>query len=59
MADINVERSGPMLWPWIIGLLVLALIVWALMEMYGTDTGLADGAQPDTTVSETGAAAPP
>lgn len=37
MADINVERKGPSIWPWIIGLLVLALLIWAIAEM--VDTG--------------------
>lgn len=36
MAEINVERkSNP--WPWIIGLIVLALVVWAAFEMMGDD----------------------
>lgn len=37
MADINVERKGPSIWPWIVGLIVLALLVWALLEMFGRD----------------------
>lgn len=37
MADIDVERKGTNIWPWIIGLLVLALLIWALMEMFDTD----------------------
>ena len=37
MADINVERKGPSIWPWIIGLIVLALLIWALAEMLGGD----------------------
>lgn len=37
MADINVERKGPSIWPWIIGLLVLALLIWAIAEMVSTD----------------------
>jgi len=37
MADINVERKGPSVWPWIIGLLVLALLIWASAEMVDTD----------------------
>ncbi len=37
MADINVERKGPSIWPWIVGLIVLALLIWALMEMFGRD----------------------
>ena len=43
MADINVERKGPSIWPWIVGLLVLALLIWALVEMFG--------GQDDTTVA--------
>lgn len=37
MADINVERKGPSIWPWIVGLIVLALLIWALVEMFGRD----------------------
>lgn len=37
MADINVERKGPSIWPWIIGLIVLALLIWALMSLFGGD----------------------
>ncbi|HWV58323.1 MAG TPA: hypothetical protein VNZ57_12790 [Longimicrobiales bacterium] len=33
MADINVERKSPSIWPWIVGLLVLALLIWAIAEM--------------------------
>jgi len=43
MADINVERKGPSIWPWIIGLIVLALLVWALMELFGrNDNGVVE-----------------
>lgn len=37
MADINIERKGPGIWPWIIGLVVLALLIWALVELFGGD----------------------
>lgn len=37
MADINVQRKGPSVWPWIIGLLVLALLIWALVELFEGD----------------------
>jgi hypothetical protein len=37
VADINVERKGPSIWPWIIGLIVLALIIWALTQMFRDD----------------------
>jgi hypothetical protein len=35
VADIKVERRGPSIWPWIVGLLVLALLIWLLVEMFG------------------------
>lgn len=37
MADINVERKQRSIWPWIIGLLVLALLIWGASEMLGGD----------------------
>jgi hypothetical protein len=37
VADINVERKGPSIWPWIIGLIVLALLIWALTELFDDD----------------------
>lgn len=37
MADINVERRGPSIWPWILGLLVLALVIWGVAEMVDED----------------------
>lgn len=37
MADIQVERKGPSIWPWIVGLLVVALLAWALIEMFGRE----------------------
>ena len=37
MAEINVERKGPSVWPWIVGLLVVALLIWLLVEMFGND----------------------
>jgi hypothetical protein len=44
MAEISVERKGPKIWPWIIGLIVLALLIWALMELFGrNDPGVVEG----------------
>ncbi len=37
MADINVERKSTNIWPWILGLLVLALLIWVLVEAFDTD----------------------
>jgi hypothetical protein len=38
MADIDVERkTGPAIWPWILGLLVLALLAWLIFSMMGRD----------------------
>ncbi len=28
MAEIRVERKGRSIWPWIVGLVVLAVLVW-------------------------------
>ncbi|HEV2149857.1 MAG TPA: hypothetical protein VGR37_20835 [Longimicrobiaceae bacterium] len=56
MADINVERKQRNIWPWIIGLIVLALLVWLLASMFGRD----DEAEvpDDAVVVEAPAAAP-
>jgi hypothetical protein len=37
MADINVERKQRSIWPWIVGLLVLALLIWLLASMFNGD----------------------
>lgn len=34
MAEIGVERRGPGVWPWILGLVVLALLVWGLLAFF-------------------------
>ncbi len=40
VADIRVERRPKMgKWPWAVGLLVLALAIWALAEILGEDDG--------------------
>ncbi len=35
MAEIDVERRGPTIWPWIIGLVVLAVVIWLVAEILG------------------------
>jgi hypothetical protein len=38
MADINIERkSSPPIWLWIVGLLLLGLLIWAIASMMGRD----------------------
>jgi hypothetical protein len=38
MADIDVQRTGgPVIWPWILGLLLLALLAWLAFSMMGRD----------------------
>lgn len=57
MADINVERKGPSIWPWVIGLLVLALLIWAIAEMVDTDEAVDEVAEVEA-VEEPPAAMP-
>lgn len=56
MADINVERKQRSIWPWIVGLLVLALLIWLLASMFngGDDAGVGD----ETTVEAPAANSP-
>jgi hypothetical protein len=42
MADIDVRRRGLSFWPWILGLALLALIVWLLASQWGRDDRAAD-----------------
>ena len=64
MADINVRRGGPSIWPWVLGLLVLALLIWVLAEVFGGDgapderTGSAADSALIDTVSATGTSGP-
>ena len=37
MAEIRVERKRTSLLPWILGILVLALIIWAVAESMDND----------------------
>ncbi|HWM92653.1 MAG TPA: hypothetical protein VN493_17950 [Thermoanaerobaculia bacterium] len=46
MAEIRVERKRTSLLPWIFGILLLALVIWALAETMDNDTD-----DIDTTVS--------
>ena len=33
MAEINIERKKKPVWPWILLLLIVALLVWAIYEL--------------------------
>jgi hypothetical protein len=37
VADIRVEPRRPGAWPWIAGLIVLALLIWGLTRLLGGD----------------------
>ena len=37
MAEINVERKDTSIWPWILGLLLLALLAWGVYELLNDD----------------------
>ena len=53
MAEIRVERKRTSLLPWILGILLLALVIWAVAESMDND---ADDV--DTAVSAMGALQP-
>lgn len=38
MAEIRVERKRTSLLPWILGILLLALVIWAVAESMDNDT---------------------
>ena len=35
MAELRVERKRPSIWRWIVLLLIIALLVWAIVELFG------------------------
>ena len=35
MAELRVERKRPNIWRWIVLLVLVALLVWALVELFG------------------------
>jgi hypothetical protein len=56
MADINIERKqGPNVIPWIIGLLVLAVVAWFLLANRGDDRRDVQGGTVVDTVTAPGA----
>jgi hypothetical protein len=37
VADINVQRKGPAIWPFLIGAVVLGLLIWGLIRLFDRD----------------------
>jgi hypothetical protein len=37
MANINIERKRPSIWPYIIGLLLLIAVIWAVAQVVQND----------------------
>lgn len=35
MAEIDIQKKKPSTWLWIIGLIVLALLIWLLIDLFG------------------------
>jgi hypothetical protein len=38
MAEIHIQKKGAPIWPWIVGILLLVLIIWAVAAWWRTDT---------------------
>jgi hypothetical protein len=58
MEDIEVEQRRPSILPWIIGLLLLSVAVWGLMEIYGAAAEAeSTGPAPDTAIVDAGGGA--
>jgi hypothetical protein len=53
VADINVERRERSVWPWIIGLIILALLIWLLWSWMGNGDTRADPVPVDTVRADT------
>lgn len=51
MAELNVERRKRHVWPWILGLLALVLIIWAIAATNNRDNDVVQTA-PVTTSNE-------
>ena len=37
MANINIERKRPAIWPYIIGLILLIAVIWAVAQVVKND----------------------
>ncbi len=60
MADIDVQRRGHSIWPWVIGLVILALLIWLVAEIFvGERSRITEGPEGPTAVEEPAKVAPP
>jgi hypothetical protein len=62
MADIDIQKKqGPGVWPWVIGVAVLALVVWGVAQMFDTrdDRALVDDTTYVAPAAEPWTAEPP
>ncbi|MEJ8800739.1 hypothetical protein [Pontibacter sp. H249] len=41
MAEINIERKKKPIWPWILLLVIVALLIWAIYELLTDDNTVA------------------
>lgn len=39
MAEIDIQKKKPSTWLWIIGLIILALLIWLLIDLFGGGRG--------------------
>lgn len=51
MAEIKVERKRPSVWRWVVLLLIVALLVWVMVELFGGDQTPATESAPDPVAS--------
>ena len=54
MAEIRVEPRRPGAWPWIAGLVVLALLIWGLTAVLGGDEDVVEQAVPPAPAEQAG-----
>lgn len=53
MADINIERKGGSIWPWLVGLLLLAVVVFVVLQYFkGRDGQTLDTPADSTAVQQ-------
>jgi hypothetical protein len=60
MADINIERKGASIWPWVVGLVILAIVVFVVLQYFkGRNAPLVAPPPDSTTVQQVQPPPPP